>query len=138
MWRAKCIDGPAAVFTMSHQGTNADDRVEDVLGELVAHCGANFVIALADMAGRGGKALQVGNRLEVPNDDVAHVAHSTGCLFKSPLMLHLMERQTLSARALLFLRAPQSPSTREPIEEGDFVVLDPSQGQRAARNRGRS
>jgi hypothetical protein len=48
MWRAKRINGPSTIFPMSNQGTNADDRVVDVLGELVAHRGPNFIIALAE------------------------------------------------------------------------------------------
>jgi hypothetical protein len=41
--------------------------VVDVLGELVAQLGSNLVVALADKAIRGGEALQVGDRLNVPN-----------------------------------------------------------------------
>jgi hypothetical protein len=47
MRRAKRIDGPMPVLPMSNQSADADNRVVDVLGELVAHRDANFVIALA-------------------------------------------------------------------------------------------
>ena len=62
---------------MGNQGTDTDDRVVDVLGELVAQLGSNLVIALADMAIRGGEALQVGNGFDVPNDNIAHRSHIT-------------------------------------------------------------
>ena len=52
--------------------SDAYDRVVDVLGEFVAHGRAHLVIALADMVIRSGKAFQVGDRLNIPNDDVAH------------------------------------------------------------------
>ena len=45
MWRAKRINAPSTIFLMSNQGTNANNRVIDVLGKLLAHRGANFVFA---------------------------------------------------------------------------------------------
>jgi hypothetical protein len=52
--------------------------VVDVLAELVAQLIADLVVGLADVAVSGGEAFQVGDRLDVPNDDVAHAAHSIG------------------------------------------------------------
>jgi hypothetical protein len=72
MRRAKRIDSPATIFLMGNQGTNADDRVINVLRELVAHRSANFVIALAVMIIGGCKALDIGDRFDVPSDDAAH------------------------------------------------------------------
>jgi hypothetical protein len=46
-----------------------------VLRELVPQFGSNFVIALADMAVRDGKAFQVGDCFYIPNNHVAHVVH---------------------------------------------------------------
>jgi hypothetical protein len=63
---------PPTIFLMSNQGTNADDRVVDVLGELVTHGSPNFIIALAVMTIGGSKALDVGDRFDIPNDDAAH------------------------------------------------------------------
>jgi len=44
-------------FTVCNQCPDANDGVVDVLRELVAQLGANLVIALADVAVRGGEAL---------------------------------------------------------------------------------
>ena len=41
-------------FTMGNQRPDTDDRVVDVLRELFAQFGPNFVIALADVAVSGG------------------------------------------------------------------------------------
>jgi hypothetical protein len=65
---------------MGHQCLNADDRVLDVLGELVAQLRSNFLIALANMAVRGGEAFQVGDRLNIPNDHIAHGAFNREAL----------------------------------------------------------
>jgi hypothetical protein len=56
--------------------------VVDVLGELVTQLGSNLVVALAGVAAGGGEAFQVGDRLNVPNDDIAHVAHAGKVHFK--------------------------------------------------------
>jgi hypothetical protein len=63
---------------MGNQRPNANDRVVDVLRELVAQFGANLVIALARMAIRSSEALQIGDRLNIPNDDVAHGVSTGG------------------------------------------------------------
>jgi hypothetical protein len=55
--------------SMSNQSTNANDRVINMLGKLVAHLGANFVIALTVMTVGSGEALDVGDGFDVPNDD---------------------------------------------------------------------
>src|SRR5215471_10826546 len=65
----KRVDDPTAVFVMSNQCADADDRVINVLWELLAHGGANFIVALAVMTIGGGKSLEVGNRFDIPNDD---------------------------------------------------------------------
>jgi hypothetical protein len=57
--RPERIDNPSVVFLMSNQSSNADDRVVDVLGELVTHDRADLVIALAVMT-VGGDARQEG------------------------------------------------------------------------------
>lgn len=64
-----------ARFPMSSQGADADDRVINVLGKLVAHRGADFVIALANMTTGSGEALDVRDRFDVPNNDAAHAVH---------------------------------------------------------------
>ena len=46
-----------------------------MLGEFVAHGHANLVIALAVMAIGGGEALDIGDRFNVPNDDVGDHQH---------------------------------------------------------------
>ena len=70
-------DPVTAVLSMGDQRPDANDRVVDVLGELVSQFGSNLVIGLADVAVSGGEALQVGDGLNISNDHVAHVAYST-------------------------------------------------------------
>jgi hypothetical protein len=53
-------DPATAIVAMGDQRPDTDDRVVDVLGELVPHFGTNFVIALADVAVGGGEALKSG------------------------------------------------------------------------------
>ncbi len=43
-------------------------------GKLVAHRGANFVIAAAIMTVGSGEALEIGDCLDIPDDDAGHVA----------------------------------------------------------------
>ena len=57
MRRSQSIDGPSAIFLVRNQCPDANDRVVDVLGELVAHGRANLVIALAVMALAAAKPL---------------------------------------------------------------------------------
>jgi hypothetical protein len=61
--------------------------------ELVAHGRANFVIALAIVAIGGGKALDVGDRLDVPDDDAAHVTYPRGWCSKTPACTRLTEKR---------------------------------------------
>ena len=85
----KRIHSPTtAFFTMGNQRPDTDDRVVDVLGELVAQFGSDLVVGLADVAIRGGKAFQVGDSFDVPNDNVAHGAHSTGWPLESLSIPH--------------------------------------------------
>ena len=58
---------------MGNQRPDTNDRVIDVLGELVAQLGSNLVVALADMAVGSGEALQIRDRFNIPNDYVAHM-----------------------------------------------------------------
>jgi hypothetical protein len=57
---AERIDRPAAVFAVGDQRTDANDRMVDVLGELVAQLGANLVVALTLVAVGGAKPLRSG------------------------------------------------------------------------------
>ena len=41
----------------------------NVLREFIAHCGANFVVALALKIVRGCKTAKIGHRFEIPDDD---------------------------------------------------------------------
>src|SRR5262249_44296141 len=73
---AERIDRPLVILLMGNQGADAEDRMIDVLGELVAHCSANVVIALANMTVGSGEALEVRNSLNVPDDDAgAHAGY---------------------------------------------------------------
>jgi hypothetical protein len=41
----------------------------NVLRESIAHCGANFVVALALKIVRGCKTAEIGHRFEIPDDE---------------------------------------------------------------------
>jgi hypothetical protein len=58
---------------MGHQCPDTDDRVVDVLGELVAQFGSNVIIALPGMAIGSGEAFQVKDGFDIPNYHAAHV-----------------------------------------------------------------
>jgi hypothetical protein len=73
---------------MGNQRPDANNRVVDVLGELVAHFGANFVIALAKVTVRSGVARQIRDGFDIPNDYVAQATPSTVGPFKSTITLH--------------------------------------------------
>jgi hypothetical protein len=64
----------ATFFTVGNQRPDTDDRVVDVLGELVAQFSSNLVIALADVTVGSGEAYQIADRLHVPHNDArAHM-----------------------------------------------------------------
>ena len=44
---AKGVDCPPTILLVSHQGTNTDDGVVNVLWELIPYCLANLVIGFA-------------------------------------------------------------------------------------------
>ena len=54
-------------------------RPKGMLGELVAHGGANVAITFAVVTVCGGYSLEVGDRFDIPDDDIAHKGHRTGC-----------------------------------------------------------
>ena len=70
----------------------------DVLGKLVAHQGANFLVALPSMPVRDGEAFQVWDRLGIPNYNVAHVAHSIRYAFRSPTLRDFHAIPTMGAK----------------------------------------
>jgi len=56
-------------FAVRDEGTNADDRVVDVLWEFVADGLAHLYVGLADKIISGREAAEVGHSLQVPHDD---------------------------------------------------------------------
>jgi hypothetical protein len=73
----KRIHNPATIVnSMRNQRTNADDRVIDMLRELVTEFGSNLIIALASVTIRSSETFQVRDGFDIPNDELAHVAHS--------------------------------------------------------------
>jgi hypothetical protein len=57
------------------EGSDADDRMVDVLRKLVADRLADFYVGLADKIVGGRKPAEVGYSLQVPDDDVwAHAS----------------------------------------------------------------
>src|SRR5437588_8218509 len=89
MWRAKRINGPATIFLMSNQGTNANDRVINMLGKLVAHRGADFVIALDVVPVGCGEALEIRNGSISQTITLLMVVQSTDWLPENPASAHL-------------------------------------------------
>jgi hypothetical protein len=72
-----CRDLPMFFPPLSDQRAYADDRVIDKLGKLVAHLGAHFIVGLADEPLGCSKTAEVGNGLDVPDDDAGgHVAEN--------------------------------------------------------------
>jgi hypothetical protein len=69
---------PATVLLDGDQCTNADDRVKDVFREFVAHRGTDLVVASAAIPVGSGKALEVGDRFEIPNDETTHGPYLRG------------------------------------------------------------
>ena len=66
-----------------------------MLRELIAHLGADFVIALAVMTVGGGKATEVGDGLEVPNEDMGgHVTKLSRFLFDLLVGRNVSDRAT--------------------------------------------
>jgi hypothetical protein len=60
---------------MRDEGTNTDDRVVDVLGKLVPHRSADFIIGSAVVPVGRGEALKVRDRFDIPDDQIAHVTY---------------------------------------------------------------
>src|SRR3974377_1375964 len=73
MGSAKGLDCPALGFPASDQRSDADDGVINVLWEFISHRLANFSICLVVQRICRCKSFKVGDRLDVPYQDV--VAH---------------------------------------------------------------
>ena len=54
------------ILSLSDQGADADDRVIDVLGKLVAHLRAHFVLELSIQSIGGREAAQIGEWSRYP------------------------------------------------------------------------
>jgi hypothetical protein len=67
MWGTEGIDNPSVTVLMDDQSPNADNRVVDVLGELVAQRLSDFVLGLAVVSMSGGITLEVRDGFEVPD-----------------------------------------------------------------------
>jgi hypothetical protein len=75
MRRAGGINRPVIGLSVRDESADAHDRVVDVLGELVADQLANLVIGLAHKSIGGCEPADVGNGLQVPDDDASICAH---------------------------------------------------------------
>src|ERR1700738_1980129 len=64
------IDLPMPVIAVGHQSTDTNNGVVDVLGEFISHCLANLMVGLAVVSIGGGKASEVRDRFDVPNDEM--------------------------------------------------------------------
>src|SRR5271157_4036002 len=72
--RSPMFGAPTAVtaqffLSLRDQGANADDRVIDELGKLVAHLRADFVVEPTNQPICCCEAAQIGNGLDIPYDD---------------------------------------------------------------------
>jgi hypothetical protein len=63
------VHSPVVQLPVRDEGADADDRVVDVLGKLVADRLADFYVRLADQIVGGREAGKVGHSLQVPHDD---------------------------------------------------------------------
>jgi hypothetical protein len=69
----RCPEGinlPMPVIAVGHQSTDTNNGVVDVLGEFISHCLANLMVGLAVVSIGGGKASEVRDRFNVPNDEM--------------------------------------------------------------------
>ena len=67
--RADGVHRPVIGLPVRDEGSDADDRVVDVLGKLVADRLADFHVGLADKIVGGCEPGEVGHSLQVPDDD---------------------------------------------------------------------
>ena len=64
------VDLPMTTVAVGHQSTDTNNGVVDVLGEFISHCLANLMVGLAVVSIGGGKASEVRDRFNVPNDEM--------------------------------------------------------------------
>src|SRR5262249_1665937 len=84
--RANGVDSPVIGLAVRYESTDADDRVVDVLRELVADRLEDFGVGVADEIVSGREPAQVGHSLQVPDDDARlHVGVLAFCLRKMGL-----------------------------------------------------
>ena len=63
------VHGPMLWLAVRDEGSDADDRVVDVLREFIADRLAHFGVGLADKIVGGCKPAEVGHSLQIPDDD---------------------------------------------------------------------
>ena len=56
-------------LSLGDQGAYADDRMIDELRKLLAHLRAHFVVELSNQPVGGREAAEIGNSLDIPDDD---------------------------------------------------------------------
>ena len=74
---AEGIDLPMPVIAVGDQSTDTNNGVVDVLREFISHCLANLMLGLAVMPIGGGKASEVRDRFNVPNDEMVRHLRSS-------------------------------------------------------------
>jgi hypothetical protein len=65
------------VIAVGYQSTNTNNGVVDVLGKFISHCLANLMVGLAVVSIGGGKAPEVRDRFNVPNDEMVRHLRSS-------------------------------------------------------------
>ena len=74
---AEGVDLPMAAVAVGDQSTDANNGMVNVLGEFISQCLANLMVGLAVVSIGGGKASEIWDRFNVPNDEmVRHLSSS--------------------------------------------------------------
>src|SRR3974377_1443492 len=100
MGSAEGLDCPALGFPAGDQRSDADDGMINVLWGFISHHLANFSIFLVVERICSGKSFKVGDRLDVPyNDMVAHdLDPPVGYSFSSTITISMTSSETCAAK----------------------------------------
>ena len=77
---AEGVDLPMTTVAVGDQSTDANNGVVDVIWEFISHCLANLMVGLAVVSIGGGKASEVRDRFNVPNDEMVRHLRSSNLM----------------------------------------------------------
>ena len=89
MRRTDCVDRPTVTLFMSDECADADNRVVDMLWELVAECLSDFLVRFASETIGSSITPNIGHGFKVPNDDVLGVLQIVGRLIRIAIIDYL-------------------------------------------------